>query len=34
MKNILIPLELWCPKTWFKAENGKDYDWGVWQQGF
>jgi hypothetical protein len=30
-EKYLKPLELWCPKTWFKADYDGEY---VWQQGF
>jgi len=34
LKKYLIPLEIWCPKTWFKKDfNGNGYIW-IWGKGF
>lgn len=33
-KKYLNPLEIWCPKTWFKKDfNGNDFIW-IWSKGF
>lgn len=32
VKKYLNPLEMWCPKTWFKEDfDGNDY---IWSKGF
>ena len=34
LKKYLDPLEIWCPKTWFKKDfNGNGYIW-IWRKGF
>ena len=34
LEKYVRPLEIWCPKTWFKKDfNGNGYIW-IWGKGF